>query len=285
MRDAPTGPADAEVAVVMPVYNRVELLARTVAGLVAQSYPHELTRVVVADDGSEEDVSAALAPFRDQLDLTLVRREHAGYGAGQARNLGARAAEGADVLVFIDADCLPDGDLVARHAEWHAKAANLVVIGSRHGLDTSSFTLEQLTSGRAALREAAFGTATPSDEQVRHEDHRNVLHRRTAQLRTGSEGFRSLVSSNFSMRRDAFLASGGFAEDFTRWGGEDVELGWRLWNDGAFFVPEDRAICYHQLQEDAWGDEGREASKAQNAGIITTKIPHRFYRRYVPHRI
>ncbi len=37
------------------------------------------------------------------MNLTVVRRERDGYGAGQARNLGAAATD-ADVLVFIDAD-------------------------------------------------------------------------------------------------------------------------------------------------------------------------------------
>jgi glycosyltransferase involved in cell wall biosynthesis len=268
------------VAVVMPVYNRVDLLARTVAGLVAQNYPRELLSVVVADDGSDEDVAAAISPFMERLDLRLVRRDHEGYGAGQARNLGAAAAD-ADVLVFIDADCVPDRDLVVRHARWHHFADNLVVIGSRHGVDTSALSADSLASGTADLRYLAFGTSAPDDAAFRPTDNRAVLHRRTAGQRTGTEAFRSLVSSNFSIRSDTFSASGGFSSDFHRWGGEDIELGWRLWNDGMFFVPDDRAACYHQLQDDTLGAEGRSAARDLNAGIISAKIPHRFYRKEV----
>ena len=265
------------VAVIMPVYNRVDLLAKTVAGVRAQTYPAELLSVIVADDGSEEDVLAALAPVTAGISLEVVRREHDGYGAGQARNLGAAAAQ-AEVLVFIDADCVPDRDLVTRHARWHHFADNLVTIGSRHSLDTTEITTEALSTGSIDLRVAAFGTTNPDDEAFRHEDYRRSLHRRAAGQQTGNEVYRSLVSSNFSIRADRFARSGGFADDFRRWGGEDIELGWRLWSAAMFFVPDDQAVCYHQIQTDDLGLEGREASHHLNAGLLSSKIPHSFYR-------
>jgi glycosyltransferase involved in cell wall biosynthesis len=266
------------VAVVLPVYNRVALLARAVAGLLPQTYPSHLTSVVVADDGSDEDVASAVERFGDRLDLTVVRRERDGYGAGQARNLGAAATD-ADVLVFIDADCIPDPDLVARHARWHHLADNLVVIGSRHGIDSSTIGLDQISAGSADLRRRAFPERDGRDDSLRPTDYRNNLYRLTSDLRHGTEGFRSLVSSNFSVRREHFTRVGGFAEEFHRWGGEDIELGWRLWNDALFFLPDNEALCYHQLQEDELGEEGREGSAALNTGLMSSKVPHHFYRR------
>jgi GT2 family glycosyltransferase len=266
------------VAVCMPVYNRVDLLARTVAALVPQTYPNDLIEVVIGDDGSDEDVEAAVAPFRERLRVRALRREHDGYGAGQARNLAARNTD-AEVLVFVDADCLPDRDLVLRHAVWHHHADNLVVIGSRHGLDTSRYELSDLAAGTAPLRTEVFGTETPGAAEVRQTDHRRPLHRRTADQRHGDEAFRSLVSSNFSIRRDRFLEVGGFDESFRRWGFEDVELGWRCHIAGYFTVPEDRAMVYHQLQEDLWDPEGRRRSMESNRGVVQNKIPHSFYRK------
>lgn len=275
----PSASPSLKVAVCMPVYNRVDLLARTVAALIPQTYPSALMEVVVGDDGSDEDVETAIAGFRDRLRITVQRRERSGYGAGQARNMAARSTD-AEVLVFIDADCLPDNNLVAAHADWHHKAENLVVIGSRHGLDTSDFNLEHLASGRAPLRRSAFGTDEPSPKDLRPRDHRDVLHRRTADQRHGDEAFRSLVSSNFSIRRDRFFEVGGFDESFSRWGGEDVELGWRCQTAGLFIVAADDAVCFHQTQDDLWDETGREDSKSLNAGVIQNKIPHSFYRKY-----
>ena len=264
------------VAVVIPVYNRIDLLVNTLSALVAQTYEH--IEVIVADDGSDEDVAVAVAAVQDRIALKLVRQEHDGYGAGRARNLGASHTT-ADVLVFIDADCIPDPDLVKRHADWHRYADNLVVIGSRHHLDATAIDRGSLIAGTAGLREQITASAE-ADEALVPDDFRKVFYRRTAGLRLGDEAFRSLVSSNFSMRRDQFLEAGGFAEDFGRWGGEDTELGWRLFNAGFFFIPENDAAIYHQTQADE-GDspDWRQRARAANDGIIQTKIPHRFYRK------
>ena len=275
VRDLTPG-SEPRVAVVIPVYNRVELLANTLCGLVAQTY--EDFSVIVADDGSEEDVGPAVAAVADDLEITVVRQHHEGYGAGRARNLGAAQTD-ADVLVFIDADCIPDPELVARHADWHRYADNLVVIGSRHHLDASDIDPELLRNGTASLAKHT-GPGSEAAEDMAPDDFRKVFYRRTAALRLGDEAFRSLVSSNFSIRKDRFIEQGGFAEDFGRWGGEDTELGWRLFNDGMFFVPENAAAIYHQTQEDE-GDspDWREQARQANDGIIQAKMPHRFYRK------
>ncbi len=266
------------VSVVIPVYNRVELLKRTLAGLVAQTYPSDLMQVVVSDDGSDEDVPAAVAESRDSLDVRVLRRDHDGYGAGQARNLGAMSSADADVYVFFDADSVPDRDAVSRHAAWHHLASDLVVIGSRHHVDLSELAPDEISAGGPTLRDLAFGADDVDWHNQRSEDFRDILHRRTASLRTGDEAFRSLVSSNFSVDAKAFERAGGFSADFRRWGGEDTELGWRLWNDGAFFIDASSAAMYHQTQEDSGPAGWRDEQRKLNEGLIRSKIPHRFYR-------
>lgn len=261
--DDPGDPAGS-ATVVIPVYNRVELLERTLAALAGQTVP---TPVIVADDGSEDDVAAVVDRFGTRLAITHLRQPHQGYGAGRARNLGA-AHVITDVVVFIDADCIPSPDLVERHLARHTHE-NLVVIGARRQLRAAGLDLERLATGSADL-----GDVDPAGQG----DFRETLYRRTSGLTTGSEAYRSLVSSNFSIGRRLFDQVGGFATDFHRWGGEDTELGWRLQNAGAFFVPADDAVVYHQT--DLEGPEGwRQQDRHQSDGLITSKIPHRFYRR------
>ena len=268
----PSGP-DPKVTVCIPVYNRVDLLRRTLAGFAQQSYPRDLYEVVVGDDGSEEDVEAAVASLHNHLEVRIVRRERDGYGAGQARNLAAAQADG-QVLIFVDADCLPHTELIADHVSWHRRASNLVVIGARQHFDSTSIEPQDIVDGRWEI---------PTERGAPPADWREVFYRRTARLRAGDEAFRSLVSSNFSVRAEHFRLAGGFEEAFSRWGGEDTELGWRLWVEGLYFVADDRATVFHQTQEDEGPGEGwRQRARALNDGIVTSLIPHRFYRRSVP---
>ncbi|MBM3695871.1 MAG: glycosyltransferase [Actinobacteria bacterium] len=267
------------VAVVIPVFNRVQLVRRTLAGLAAQrGYPPHLISVVVADDGSEEDLGPAVAEASAHLRVYSVRQEHDGYGAGRARTLGA-SRTGADIVLFVDADCLPDPELVAGHLAWHHRADNLVVVGSRQHVDSTDYPPEQIADGTIDIRRLVKGE-DPPDEAFAPEDWRRPFYRRTARLRHGNEAFRALLTGNCSMPRDAFLEAGGFSPDFRHWGGEDTELGWRLFSAGMFFVPADRAAIYHQEQEESHPEEGwRQQGRAANADLIRAKIPHRFYRR------
>ncbi|MDH5423051.1 MAG: glycosyltransferase family 2 protein, partial [Acidimicrobiia bacterium] len=111
------------MTVVIPVFNRAELLERTLAALTHQNYRGPWD-VVVADDGSDEDIEAVVSRIATRADLAIAvtRQEHDGYGAGRARNLGAKKASGS-VLVFLDADCMPAPGLLARHAVWHTRAS------------------------------------------------------------------------------------------------------------------------------------------------------------------
>ena len=185
------GPPSLRVCVVIPVYERVDLLRRTLAALAGQrGYPAGLTSIVVADDGSTEDVASAVAETAPGAGY--LRREHDGYGAGPARNLGAAATD-ADVLLFLDADCLPVPDLVARHMDWHHRSPEVAVIGSRHFADTAG--LDPSAPGFRTALGALAATASGTD------DWRATLYRRTLGLVHGTEAFRAFLSGNVSVSR------------------------------------------------------------------------------------
>jgi glycosyltransferase involved in cell wall biosynthesis len=102
------------ISVVIPIYNRVELLDNVLAGLSAQDFDGGF-EIIVMDDGSEEDVSAVCDRWSGSLDVRHVRQEHEGNGAASARNAGAGMAKG-DLLVFLDADSIPSPNFISGHA-------------------------------------------------------------------------------------------------------------------------------------------------------------------------
>ena len=109
-----------------------------------------------------------------------VSQEHDGFGAGRARNLGARSVD-SDVIVFLDSDAIVGPDFVARHAKWHEDNPKAVVIGGRVHLSATGLDPDQLAASAVDLDSENFEDRS---------DFRTVLSRRTSNL----QGNRRAVS-------------------------------------------------------------------------------------------
>jgi len=92
----------ASFSIIIPTYNRPAELAECLRSLARLDYPADLVEVIVVDDGGVVLSDGIVAPFRERLNLTLLRQENS--GATTARNAGAAAAKG-NYLVFTDDDC------------------------------------------------------------------------------------------------------------------------------------------------------------------------------------
>lgn len=87
------------VSVVIPTYNRADLLKLTLESVLAQTIrPHE---VLVIDDGSTDNTTAVCAAF--PAPVRHIRQKNSGVAA--ARNRGMREATG-DWIAFCDSDDL-----------------------------------------------------------------------------------------------------------------------------------------------------------------------------------
>ncbi|MFL5576568.1 MAG: glycosyltransferase [Gemmatimonadaceae bacterium] len=111
---APAGDRVA-ISVVIPSFNREQLIARQLAALAAQRWDGEW-EVIVADNGSTDHTVAVVESFRDRLPALRVVDASDHRGAGHARNVGARAARGACLLFVDDDDEVQSGWLAAMAA-------------------------------------------------------------------------------------------------------------------------------------------------------------------------
>ncbi|MEF8814588.1 MAG: glycosyltransferase family 2 protein [Halovenus sp.] len=88
-----------EVSVVLPTYNRADVLARSVESVLEQTF--EDFELVVVDDASTDRTDAVIEQFDDDR-LRYVRHDE-NRGAAAARNTGIREAR-ADIVAFQDSD-------------------------------------------------------------------------------------------------------------------------------------------------------------------------------------
>lgn len=179
-------------SVIVPVFNGADFLRRSLAAL-AQSSWHDYELLVV-DDGSTDD-GAAVARAAGATVLTLADRG----GPARARNHAARHAQG-DVLVFLDADVCAHADTLARidaHLQEHPTTD--AVMGSYDD--------------------------TPADPDFVSQ-YKNLFHHFIHQ-HSQTQAWTFWAGCG-AIRRDVFLAAGGFDESYARPCIEDIELGARL---------------------------------------------------------
>ncbi|MGP6192653.1 MAG: glycosyltransferase family 2 protein [Vulcanimicrobiaceae bacterium] len=233
-----------ELTVVIPTYNRLDTLRHVIPSLLASDLRPELYEIVVADSNSNDGTADFL---RDaSAEHANVRHLPGAYsGRAMARNAGIEAARGA-VVMFTDADIIASRELLSLHLSHHRQSGGIAVVGME--LQVGSF-----------------------EEYERLRDHpelRRPLH--PASRRRLSWLY--FLTGNASVRKADLDRLGRFDENFTGYGHEDLELGYRLEAAGLRILYEPRAIDYH------WHpvpyDEQKE--KMRLAGRSTV----RFYRKH-----
>jgi glycosyltransferase involved in cell wall biosynthesis len=170
--------------------------------------------VVVVDDGSTDD-TATMARAAGARVVELGPRASGGNPA-VARNRGARAA-GGDPLVFLDADCLPAPGWLDRLLEGHGAGAT--VVGGSLDLPAG---LEPMARCDYYCGWYHAHSRRPAGEVPNH------------------------PPGNLSVRRAAFLATGGFTEQQPVAYAHE-ELAWQaeIRRAGGRIVFEPRAIVHH----------------------------------------
>ncbi len=115
-RSAPVDRPTLTVSVVIPAYNRLDLLA-TVLTAFEREAQHADFELIVVDDGSVPPVSSLFAARTQPPYLKLIARTANG-GRGAALNTGLAAATG-EIVIFCDSDIAPGPGFIAEHAAFH----------------------------------------------------------------------------------------------------------------------------------------------------------------------
>jgi glycosyltransferase involved in cell wall biosynthesis len=111
----------ANISVIIPTFNRAELLPQAIQSVAAQTLRPE--EIVVVDDGSTDGTVGVLAELAEQIDnLKVVRIEHTPL-VGLVRNAGVEASSGS-ILAFLDSDDLWQPERLERQmAAWQIRPA------------------------------------------------------------------------------------------------------------------------------------------------------------------
>jgi GT2 family glycosyltransferase len=225
------------VTVVIPSFNSAATLPYTLASLAAQSYPEHLLEVVVVDDQGSPPVE--LPEVRPSP--TRVVTATTSWGRANACKQGAAAAEG-DVIHWVDSDMVLYRDHVEAHMRWHHMIDYAVVLGQKMFVDPS----DGLPDVEKVHQLIAQGRAEEifNDQWSAPHDWVEGFYERSDDLSTAAaRAFLANVGATGSVHRALYADTGGF--DAALKLGEDIELGYRLSQCGAVFIPDRAATSWH----------------------------------------
>ena len=235
-------------SIVVPTYNRREVLVDSMRSLAGVETPWPCELVVVVD-GSTDGTAEAARDVPMPFPVRVIEQPNG--GAASARNTGAAQARG-EYLLFLDDDMVADPKLLIEHDAVLSRGADAAV-GHIPVHPDSPRTL--LTAGVERWA------------RQRHER----LARTSGALALGD-----LLTGQLSVRADVFAAANGFDEAFNAdgsFGAEDTDFLHRLLQSGAVVSYAPGAVTHQRyvVTPDQYLRQWRQGGRAD--AVLARKHP------------
>lgn len=199
-----TLPKPLDATLVIPAYNRADLIAETIQSALRQSIPFR--EIIVVNDGSSDDTEAVVGSFG--ASVTLITTQNQGVQA--ARNTGVQASK-SELVALLDSDDLLEAEHLACVGSWMQTGAPTDIVYCNFvTFDEASEHADKFSGAPAgyfdgALQDGDFLYAIPA------------LYKR-------SLSYQPLFSSGHIFRKTFYQAIGGYDPKFNRVGAEDWEF-------------------------------------------------------------
>jgi glycosyltransferase involved in cell wall biosynthesis len=264
-----------KASVIIPTYNREEILRLTLLSLTKQSIARDDYEVIVVDDGSQDKTAELVDSFKASIQLKYYYQEDLGYRVALARNEGIKRSVGKK-LIFLDSGMVVPSTFI----EEHIKAHDDIYKGT-NSQTKKHYAVIGYVFGYALFKDFEhlkdkinFEEPDQSIEILRYEDssadYRNQLYIRIDDdLSKLAFPWPLFWTTNVSVSRALTLEIGCFDENFITWGMEDLEFAYRLAEHQVIFKLARNACGIHYPHE-------------RNRNILITNQDNKlyFFRKY-----
>ena len=215
-------------AVITPVAGRHSHLQLQRTGLLAGTLRPDRHIVVTMQDGAVRNLLDERAP---RVDIVETTRQAGALPLARARNLGAQQAmsAGADLLIFLDVDCVPGPMLVSRYARHAAQEMRPSLL-----CGPVSYLPPPPHSGYRLSSLPELGRPHPA----------RPVPPETGALAGGDHAL--FWSLSFAVHAALWRELGGFCEQYTGYGAEDTDFGQVAASRGIALTWVGGAWAYHQ---------------------------------------
>lgn len=246
------------LSVIIPTFNRADILKECLNALAHQDLPVEDYEVIVVDDGSHDETRSVLEKFKEKHGNFFFFHQK-NQGQGIARNLGVQHAKG-NIIVLIGDDIIVNENFLSEHLRYHLRhaAENEAVLGLTKWhpkLHVTPF-MNWLTNGSTIF--GRFGGHQFAYEKLEGQEEAD---------------YNFFYTSNISLKR-SLLDKYPFDPSFSGYGWEDIELGYRLHQrEGLRLYYNPEAVGYHDHMMTEASLEDRMRNIGRSAWVFHRRYP------------
>lgn len=231
-----------KLSIIISTYNSEEWLHKVLLGYSVQT--EKDIEIVIADDGSTEKTKAVIDSFRDKFQHPIIHVWHEDQGFRKCKILNdAILASSSDYLLFTDGDCIPRKDFVVQHLKEKEKGYFL-----SGGYFKLPMAISKIISDEDILKQQCFKISWLRKQGLKISFKVTKLNKNryfAIFMNWLTPTKRSWNGHNSSGFKSDILAINGFNE-LLEYGGEDREMGERLFNNGLLSKQiRYMAICLH----------------------------------------
>jgi O-antigen biosynthesis protein len=226
------------MSVLVCTYNGSATIQECLEGLQRLDYPDY--EVIVVSDGSTDSTEAIVQEY----DVRLIKIPN--HGLSHARNVAAKAATG-DFVAYIDDDAYPDPYWLKYLAYTFTTTDCGAVGGPNLPPSPAGWAADCVANSPGGPTHVLL-----SDRVAEH-----------------------IPGCNMAYRRDLLLSLGGFDEQF-RIAGDDVDLCWRLRDDGHYIAFSPAAVVWHHRRNSVRAYLRQQRNYGRAEATLEAKWPQKY---------
>lgn len=204
------------VSLVIPTYNRADLISETIDSALRQAT--QFREIIVVDDGSIDHTSETLEKYKNKIIIEKTEN----CGVQHARNRGVQLAK-SELVVLCDSDDLLKEDFLAATTKWMTKHVDQDILYTNfQTFDSNGRHIDKLSQ-------------CPFDFLHGAEVVEGIAHK-IPDLLIRSIRFQALFSSGVMFRKSFYKKMNGYNPDFNKVGAEDWDFTLRCIANGSVAI-------------------------------------------------
>lgn len=211
-----------KLSIIILYHNRPKVVEKVLVSLEEQTISKDEFNIILIDNSYIKKAKKIFKKFNDNLNLDIIEIEECCPAA--ARNIGISKAK-SDIIMLLDDDVIIEKDCVEKHIEKHSYLTEKDIVMGKVELHKDIFNSDVL--------KWLYSNGAQFDYSALNNKH-------------NTKGI--LYASNISFRKeikDKFV----FNEQFPTSAWEDIELGYRLIEQGYRIIYYENILAYHYKHE------------------------------------